>query len=381
MIYLDNAATTWPKPPVVRQAIAESLIKYGANPGRGGHQMAMETAGQIYACRETAAAFFGLENPANVIFTANCTMALNMVIKGLLANGGHAVVSDMEHNAVIRPLEALADRGVSYTEATVCEGNVRKTVENFRKAIRPNTRLILCTHSSNVFGNVLPIRELGALAHRYDIPFAVDGAQSGGHLPIHIQRDHIDFLCLPGHKGLYGPMGTGLLLCQKEWPLKTLLEGGTGNQSLSKTQPEDMPERLESGTVNVSGICGLHAGIRWVAQQSVAAVEAHETALLNRFYGLVANTSGVRLYTPFPRKGESSSLLSFNLEGKTAEETAFLLAREGVAVRGGLHCAPAAHLHKGTLPHGTVRMSLSAFNTRQEVEQLHKILVKILRKP
>ena len=381
MIYLDNAATTWPKPLAVRQAVADSLIRFGANPGRGGHRMAMETAAQVFACRETVASFFGLDDPANVVFTANCTMSLNMVIKGILAEGGHAVVSDMEHNAVIRPLTALAKQGVSYTEATVCERDATQTVENFKQAIRPDTRLLICTHCSNVFGNTLPIREIGALAHRYGIPFAVDGAQSAGHVRIHMQRDNVDFLCLPGHKGLYGPMGTGLLLCNTDVLLQTIIEGGTGNQSLSKVQPQELPERLESGTANVPGICGLYAGIRWVAQHGAENIEAHEYALLRRFYGLAANTTGICLYTPPPLQYEGASLISFNLEGKSAEETAYLLAEEGIAVRGGLHCAPSAHAHKGTLPDGTVRMSLGAFNTVNDVEQLHKILVKILRKP
>ncbi len=379
MIYLDNAATTWPKPPSVVNAMAKSLVRFGANPGRGGHTMAMETAKEVYLCRETLAEFFGADDPAQVIFTANCTMSLNMVIKGLLLDGGHAVVSDMEHNAVIRPLYALAEYGVTYTTAHVCENDPQKTVENFRRAICPQTKLLLCTHASNVFGNVLPIRELGALAHRYGIPFAVDAAQSGGHLPIHMRRDNIDFLCLPGHKGLYGPMGTGVLISKSEIPLQTILQGGTGTASLEKTQPMALPERLESGTLNVPGIVGLRAGALWVKERGRSTIERYETMLLRHFYSLAANTPHVRLYGDLPKHG--GSLLSFNLEGKSAEETAFLLSQEGIAVRAGLHCAPSAHAHNKTLPNGTVRMSLSAFNTRHDVDTLHKMLIKILRKP
>ena len=381
MIYLDNAATTWPKPFLVQKAFAESLNRFGANPGRGGHSMAMKTAEQIFECREAVADLFGLNDPTKVVFTNNCTMSLNMVIKGILSDGGHAVVSDMEHNAVIRPLETMSRYGVSYTTATVCEDDPLRTVRNFKKVIRPDTKLLLCTHCSNVFGNTLPIRELGALAHRYGILFAVDGAQSAGHIPLDMKRDQIDFLCLPGHKGLYGPMGTGLLLCEGETVLQTLIEGGTGTQSLLKSQPAELPERLESGTVNVPGICGLCAGVRWMKQQGVRNIEKYETSLLRYFYNLAANTKKIRLYTPFPSKENGASLLSLNLEGISGEEVASLLAKEGIAVRGGLHCAPAAHAHKGTLSTGTVRMSLSAFNTKKDVENLHKILVKILRKP
>lgn len=381
MIYLDNAATSWPKPSIVHKSVAEALVRFGANPGRGGHRMAMETAERVYACRETAAEFFGLKDPSNVIFTSNCTMALNMVIKGLLSDGGHAVISDMEHNSVVRPLTALAKYGVRYTMANVCEGNPKKTVENFKAAICPDTRLLLCTHASNAFGTVLPIRELSALAHRFGLVFAVDAAQSAGHLPLHMEREGIDFLCVPGHKGLYGPMGTGMLLCKENVPIFPLLEGGTGTRSLETAQPEEFPERMESGTLNVPGICGLHAGLLWVKQHSVSLMEEYELSLIQRLYSLLANTPCVSLYTDWPRKGNNAALLSFNVKGKSSEETAALLAEEGIAVRGGLHCAPCAHMHMQTLEGGTVRVSVSAFTTRCEVDKLHKMLIKISRKP
>lgn len=381
MIYLDNAATTWPKPLAVRNAVSRALVSYGANPGRGGHRMAMETAKKVYACRETAAELFGLDDPVRVIFTSNCTMGLNMVIKGVLSNGGHAVISDMEHNSVVRPLEALAKYGVTYDQAKVCEFDNAQTVRNFKQCIRHNTRLILCTHASNVFGNVLPIREIGEVAHQANILFAVDAAQSAGLLPINMKRDNIDFLCMPGHKGLYGPMGTGMLLCQSAYPLHTLLEGGTGSRSLEILQPDELPDRLESGTVNVPGICGLHAGMLWVKQCGVSALAQQESELMQRFYCRVKNLSFLKLYTNEKLLKESVPLVSLNVQRKESEEIAELLSEEGIAVRAGLHCAPAAHRHRNTLPNGTVRIAPSAFTTSADMENLCKILIKISRKP
>ena len=380
MIYLDNAATTWPKPPTVRQAVNEAMQRYGANPGRGGHAMAMETAMRVYACRETVAQMFGLDDPSRVVFTANCTMALNLVIKGLLGNGGHAVISDMEHNSVVRPLEALAGRGVSYSKAAVYHGDPSRTVDSFRRAIRPSTRLILCMHASNVFGTVLPIRDIGRLALERQIPFAVDAAQSAGILPIHVEKDHIDYLCMPGHKGLYGPMGTGILLCRSRRTMDTLIEGGTGSSSLLLQQPEELPDRFESGTVNVPGICGLNAGIQWLQKQGTEMVAGHEMRLMQWMYDTLASNEQIVLYTPRPVLGQTVPLLSLNVIGSHSEEVAALLAQEGIAVRAGLHCAPSAHEHAQTLPDGTVRFAPSAFTDGKQVEATCKILMKILRK-
>ncbi len=381
MIYLDNAATTWPKPDVVKQAVWRAMERYGANPGRGGHRMAMETAEEIYACRETAAELFGLDDPTRVIFTSNCTMALNIVLKGILGKGGHAVISDLEHNSVIRPLEALADKGVTYSTAVVVDNAPDKTVENFRRCIRPDTRLILCTHASNVFGTILPIRQIGKLAHRFGVPFAVDAAQSAGILPLHMKLDDIDYLCMPGHKGLYGPMGTGMLLCRNERSLDTLIEGGTGSVSLLKQQPEDLPDRFESGTINVPGICGLHAGMRWLCQKGIAVIAKHETVVMRYFCAMMRNNSAVQLYTPVSTMGQTTvPLLSVNLGNCRSEEVAAWLSEEGIAVRAGLHCAPLAHTHADTLSSGTVRLSPSAFTTMQEMETVCKKLSKISRK-
>ena len=380
MIYLDNAATTYPKPPSVRQAVAEAFLRYGANPGRGGHAMAMASAAQVYACREALAEFFGLEDPSSVIFTANCTAALNYVIKGMLGHGGHAVISSCEHNAVIRPLTALAERGVTFTEAAVYPCDQVRTVESFRRAIRPDTRLIVCTHASNVGGWRLPIREIGALAHRFGLPFAVDAAQSAGILPIHMAAENIDFLCMPGHKALYGPMGTGVLLCRGETRLETVLEGGTGSMSLSPEQPSELPDRLESGTVNVPGICGLHAGLRFVRQHGREALAVKETACMRRLYDSVAGVRGIRLHTLRPDVDRTVPLVTLTVVGLPSEAVAAQLAAEGIAVRAGLHCSPSAHRMLATLPQGAVRFCPSVFTTTVDVDETAKNLCKIARK-
>lgn len=377
MIYLDNAATTYPKPRAVREAVHEALCRFGANPGRGGHAMAMSTAEAVFRCREELAAFFGLCDPSGVCFTANCTGALNTVIKGLLHRGDHVVTSGYEHNSVRRPLAAL---GAEVTEAEVYPGEPQRTVDSFRRAVREDTRLIICTHASNVFGFSLPIREIGALAHGLGIPFAVDAAQSAGVLSLDMQRDHVDLLCLPGHKALYGPMGTGALLCGSAVLPSPLTEGGTGSRSLQAEQPEELPDRFESGTVNVPGICGLCAGVRFVREQGREALAERETALMRRLYEQLAEMKGLCLYTAYPDLQVTVPMVTLNVEGLPSEDTAAKLAAAGVAVRAGLHCAPSAHRRMGTLAEGAVRLCPSCFTTTAAVDTTAKILREITRK-
>lgn len=374
MTYFDNAATTYPKPECVRQAMLSALIRYGGNPGRGGHALSMGAAEELWRCREAAASFFGLPHPQNVIFTLNCTAALNMALKGLLRYGGRALISDMEHNAVMRPLAGASH--VAYDVAPIVVGDEDATVAAFEKRITRATRVIVCNHCSNVFGVAAPVRRLGALARRYGIPFVVDAAQSAGILPINMEKDGIDFLCVAGHKGLYGPMGTGMLLCSGRYTLPPFIEGGTGSQSLRLEQPEDLPERLESGTPNVAGICGLHAGITWVRSHDPAVLAAQEREQLRHVYRCLTAHPRARLYTPAPAEG-TAPVLSFTVEGQSPEQTAELLGAHGIAVRAGLHCAPAAHRKFGTLPSGTVRLSPSAFTTERETQALCRVLQRL----
>ncbi len=379
--YWDNAATTYPKPPEVIEAVRVSFRDAGANPGRSGHAMSLHTAEAVYHCREIAADLFGVPAPERVIFTAGCTMSLNMAIKGILRRGGQVLVSDLEHNAVLRPLTALSGRAPAYTVVPTDPTDPDATVDNFHRRITPQTRAIVCTHASNVFGVTLPIRRLGALAREHGLLMVVDGAQSAGVLPLDMRADNIDLLCLPGHKGLYGPMGTGLLLCGERAELPSFIEGGTGSLSLQLNQPDDLPDRLESGTQNVPGICGLAAGMEFVRRRTPEAIRAHETACLAVVYDRLRALPRVRLYTPRPSIKSGVPVLSFTLDGVSSERVAAALDEQGVAVRAGLHCAPLAHRKYGTAPDGTVRLAPSAFTTAEDTEKLCKILTIIAKNP
>ncbi len=380
MYYLDNAATTYPKPRAVAMEMEKALRFYGANPGRGGHQMAYATSQAVYQCRETAANFFGAQQPDNVVFTLNCTMALNMVIKGVLRSGGRALISDVEHNAVLRPLHAISPHRPIYDIAVVSLTDPAVTVENFRRSIRPDTRLIVCSHASNVWGVIQPIREIGALARELHIPFAVDAAQTAGVLSLDMERDNIDFLCLAGHKGLYGPMGTGMLISSGRYQLPSFIEGGTGSRSMDANQPQELPDHLESGTPNTVGICGLNAGMQWVSARSTERLYAHELRCVQQLYRCLSGIPSVRLYTPFPQRGYYAPVISFTMGDISSEQTAALLDEWGVAARAGLHCAPLAHRKLGTERSGTVRLAPSAFTDIQTVENTCKILRQTVQK-
>ena len=377
MIYWDNAATTWPKPSTVRESACKAVSLYGANPGRAGHRMAMATAEQVYESRQAVAKFFMLDNPAGVVFTANCTAALNVVISSFLQEGGRAVTSDLEHNAVMRPLTAFAPNRFDVVSWCSDEDEL---VERFRKNIRPDTKLMICTHASNVFGVVLPIRKLGELAHRYGLLFCVDAAQTAGVLPIDMEQDDIDYLCVAAHKGLYAPMGNGILLCREQERLKPLIYGGTGSHSLLLTQPEELPDRLESGTLNTSGICGVHAGVEFVNRLGRERIHNYEIRLLQHVYDQLHTHPSLRFYTARPQEGFNAPVLSLNVNDMPSEQVASILDCYGIAVRAGFHCAPCAHRHFGTLERGTVRLSPSAFSTFEQADYICKVFLQIAEK-
>lgn len=374
MIYWDNAATTWPKPPEVFRAVGQAL-REGANPGRAGHKMAMKTAEKVYECRQEAADFFGLSDPSGVVFVANCTMAINIVVRGLLSKGGHVVTSDLEHNAVMRPLYAYG----KYSSAA-WSADEDETVENFRRAIRPDTKLIICTHCSNVFSVVFPIAKLAALAHQYGILFCVDAAQSAGVLPINMEQDGIDYLCVAPHKGLYAPMGTGMLLCREQNLIDPLIRGGTGSYSLELNQPSELPDRLESGTLNYPGIVGIIAGIRFVCEKGRDMIYRHELCCLQRVYQRLDGCRGITLYTPNPAYGRAGSVMSLNVKGLSSEEVGAMMNQNGVALRAGWHCAGAAHQRFGTADIGAVRLAPSAFSTLAEAEKISEFFLQIAEK-
>ncbi len=370
--YFDNAATTRPKPACVGDAMARALIACG-NPGRGGHVYAMNAARVMWETRELAAEFFGLENPENVIFTLNCTESINTVLRGALKKGEHVLVSDVEHNAVMRPLHEWR---IPHTVVRTVPGDDAATVAAFAAAIRPHTRLILCTHASNVTGQILPIRAIGELARRHGLALAVDAAQTAGVLPVHMLDDHVDFLCMPGHKGLYGPSGTGLLLSSQNLPLTPLKVGGTGSQSLRFEQPAEWPERMESGTPNVVGIAGLRAAMKWLLPRREA-VAGHEFAVGKRLWETLRDTVGVTVYTACPSPGRCVPLVLFRVAGESPEATAERLGKAGIAVRAGLHCAPSGHRKLGTLPDGGVRAAPGAFTALQDIDGFCRCVKKL----
>lgn len=369
LIYFDNSATTYPKPESVRRAMADALVRCGANPGRSGHRLAMRTAEAVFHARQTAADFFHAPAVENVIFTSGCTQAVNMALKGRLRPGDHAVISCMEHNAVYRPITALARSGITYTVARVFPGDDARTLEAFASCIKANTRLIVCMQASNVWGVRLPVEQLTQLAHDRGIEILVDAAQSAGVVPIDLSQTPIDYLCCAGHKGLYGPMGTGLLIANGT-RLDPLIEGGTGSRSASPEQPEEYPDRLESGTPNTPGIIGLGAGIRFVQQRGVASIFRSEMQLARALHRALSRNPRIALYTPEPDDEHFVPVVSFCERGVPSEQTAEKLSRRDIAVRAGLHCAPLAHTWAGTMETGAVRVSFSVWNRSAELSAL-----------
>ena len=385
MIYFDNGATTFPKPPSVVRAVTESLQSYGANPGRSGHRLSLRAAQTIFDCRQHAAALFGAESPENIILTDSCTTALNIVLHGLLQSGDHVVISSLEHNAVARPLKYLKQtRGVSWSVAQVFENDDDRTLQSFRQAINGSTKLIVCTAASNVFGVRLPIARIAALCRIYHILFCVDAAQGAGILPLNVRETGIDFLCAAGHKGLYGPMGTGLLVINTDVLPEPLTQGGTDSLSRSLEQPDVLPDRYESGTPNLPGIAGLNEGIKFVLERGEERLLHYEMKLARQLFDGLSRTPGVVLYTQPPTAETHVPVVSFNIEGADCEEVAALLdSRFGIAVRAGLHCAPLAHKSFGTEESGTVRAVMSAYSKPAHItyflasiKKIQKLLIK-----
>ena len=368
MIYQDNAATTLRKPPQVSAAVLEAL-RSCANPGRGGHAAARRAEETVWRTRRLAARYFGLE-PERVCFTANATEGLNAALRTLVRPGDRVVLSGLEHNAVTRTLAGLGAEPVTVAAPLFDQA---AWAEAFDAALSPGTRAAVCLHVSNVFGAVLPVEEIGGLCAARGIPFVVDASQSAGLLPVRPEAWQAAFTAMPGHKGLLGPQGTGLLLC-RELPAP-LRFGGTGSRSLDQTMPPELPDRMEAGTLNVPGIAGLGAGIAWLAERDPEALQARERRLLEMAArGL--RQLGAELWTGRDQAG----VLSFRLPGKDNEEAAAAYAGHGIALRAGLHCAPLAHRTAGTLPEGTLRLSLSAFSTPAEVKTFLDVSGRLLRR-
>jgi len=362
MIYLDSAATTFQKPPSVRTAVLRAM-RTMSSPGRGGYASAQAAEETLFRCRSLAAQLFGAAGEEQVVFTASATEGLNIAIRSLVPPRGRVVVSGYEHNAVTRTLHALeAEVAVAASPPFVPEA----AVEAFRRALALGADAAVCTHVSNVFGCVLPIEEIAGLCRAAGVPLIVDAAQSAGVLPLDLNALGAAFIAMPGHKGLYGPQGTGLLLCAHEaQPLRC---GGTGSESLRQEMPDFLPDRLEAGTHNVPGIAGLAAGLAFVRRITPERIAAHERTLLRRAAEGLRTIPGVTVYAPRD-EAQQAGALSFTAAGRTCEDVARALAERGIAVRAGLHCAPFAHRTAGTLEGGgTVRLSVSAFSRAQEID-------------
>jgi cysteine desulfurase family protein len=377
VIYFDNAATSWPKPPEVTEAMVRFLNEIGANPGRSGHRMAVEAGRVVYEAREAIAELFNAPDPLRVVFGSNATEALNLVLRGYLRPGDHVVTSSVEHNAVMRPLRALERQGVEIT-VVGCAPDGTLDPADVLAAIRSNTVLVVLNHASNVVGTILPVAEVAAQVRAQLIAplpaplLVVDAAQTAGAVPIDVQADGIDLLVFTGHKSLHGPTGTGGLVIGERVDLarlEPLKRGGTGSRSEHEEQPDFLPDKYESGTVNAVGLAGLTAGVRWVLKQGVEAIRAREEALTRRLIDGLRAIPGVTVYGTLDPARQTATV-SFSIAGMEPSEVGLRLDEEfAIMCRVGLHCAPAAHRTIGTFPTGTVRFSLGAFNTAEEVDR------------
>jgi cysteine desulfurase family protein len=377
MTYLDNAATSFPKPESVYQALDAFARHDLANPGRAGHKMALAAERALDDCRHLLNQLFHGKEPERFVFTLNCTDALNMAFKGVLIAGDHVITTDLEHNSVSRPLRAMELAGhITLTRVRADSGGTINP-DDIRRAITKQTRLIAMTHASNVLGTVQPVAEVGRIAREHDLLFLVDAAQTAGVIPIDVQEMSIDLLAFPGHKSLLGPTGTGALYVGPQAKVAAWREGGTGGDSSSETQPREFPYFLEGGTPNVLGVAGLAAGIRYVQEKGMANIHAHEVALTERLWWMLAEIKGVEIFghRDFSRR---VGTLSFRTAALPAAEVGGILDQAfDIAVRPGLHCAPYIHRSLGTFPEGTVRVSPGPFNTEEDIDRLADALAEI----
>jgi cysteine desulfurase family protein len=377
MIYLDNAATSFPKPESVYQALDRFARQDLGNPGRAGHKMALAAERALDDARHLLNQLFHGEQPERFVFTLNCTDALNMAFKGVLADGDHVITTDLEHNSISRPLRALELAGRIGLTRLRADGSGTIDPDDFRRAITPKTRLVAMTHASNVIGTVQPIAEVGKLVRERDLLFLVDAAQTAGVLPIDVQAMNIDMLAFPGHKSLLGPTGTGGLYVGPRARVRAWREGGTGGDSSSETQPKEFPYFLEGGTPNVLGVAGLAAGIQYVQEQGLDRIHAQEVKLTERLWRRLDEIGGYKVFghRDFSRR---VATLSFHGDVLPAAELGGILDQAfDVAIRPGLHCAPYIHRALGTFPDGTVRVSPGPFNSDADIDHLARALAEI----
>ncbi len=378
-MYLDNAATSYPKPEIVYEAVNHAMRQVGASPGRGGYRQSLEASRILFNAREEISALFSISDSSRIIFTHNATGALNLALHGSLFAGDHVITTSMEHNSLLRPLYALQKKGIDLTIVSSGSDGV-VSVEDIRSALKPNTRMIAVAHVSNVCGAVQPVEEISKLSKSAGALFLLDAAQSAGHLPVSVDDLNIDFLAVPGHKGLLGPSGTGLLYVSPKISLMPVIQGGTGTNSTADEQPLVFPDGYEAGTHNLTGISGLQAGIAFIREVGLSVINEHEHSLLNRAELALKCIPGVVIYGP-TNPLNRCSLLSFRAAGVDSA----LLAAEldhgfDIAVRAGLHCAPLAHQTLGTLPDGTLRISPGWFTTSEEIDFFSDAVVQCIFK-
>ncbi|MDD4564456.1 MAG: aminotransferase class V-fold PLP-dependent enzyme [Eubacteriales bacterium] len=366
MIYLDNGATSFPKPKGMLHAMNECIKTYCGNPGRSGHRMSMRTGEEIYKVRKDLGKLLHIDDCSRIIFTANTTDALNLGIKGVLERGDHVITTSMEHNSVLRPLKSLESNDIGTTIIS-CNKYGMLNPETVRKEIKDNTKMIVCTHASNVTGTIMPVKELGYLAKERNLIYMVDAAQSAGCLPINVKEMNIDMLAVPGHKSLLGPMGTGFLFAGEGVKLRPLKEGGTGTKSRDLIQPDDFPEGYEAGTINVPGIVGLGYSIKYILNMGVENIKAYEEELIQTLDESLRSMRNVTVYGPNDCR-KKAGIVSFNINSRSCEEVCDKLDDVyGIAARGGFHCAGLAHKTIGTYETGTVRMSVGPYNTKKDI--------------
>lgn len=370
IVNFDNAATTFPKPVAVKKAVAAAMEQL-TSPGRGGHPLGMKTSEMVYSARETAADFFGAE-PENVVFTLNCTYALNMAIQGIMKNGGHLIIGGMEHNSVARPAAELAKSGKIRLSAAEIFPEKEKTVESFRKLIRSDTKAIVCTAASNVTGQIMPVEEIGRLCKSRNIAFIVDAAQASGIVDLKLSQG-INIICTAGHKGLYGITGTGMLISDGKFHISPIIQGGTGSGSHLLEQPTLLPEALESGTVGTVGIMSMKAGMEFVRKIGIERIFSHEDRICRRFVSELEKSPKITIYRQ--KNVEYVPIVSFSVEGKPSERVAEELGLEGFCLRAGYHCAAMAHSALGT-KNGTVRFSPSIFSREEDAAALARLILR-----
>jgi cysteine desulfurase / selenocysteine lyase len=381
MIYLDNAATSWPKPPEVVRAMTDVLERAGGNPGRSGHRLSIAAARVIYDTREEISQFFGLSDPLRVIFTANATHAINLALVGLLKPGDHVVTSSMEHNAVMRPLRSLEKQGVRLS-IVPCASDGSLDVRAVAGVVTSDTRLVVLAHASNVVGTLLPIAEVAVIAHQAGALLLVDAAQTAGVIPIDMTATGIDLLAFTGHKELQGPPGIGGLLIADRIDvaqIKPLICGGTGSRSESEEQPDELPDKFESGTANLAGIAGLGAGLRWLKRRGIEETLSHLKALTRALIEGLSSLPEVKVYGTLD-PDRSVAVVSFTVTGRRVSEIGFRLDEDySILSRVGLHCAPAAHKTIGSFPEGTVRLAPGVFTMMEDIQQAIQAIGRVVR--